>query len=139
MKRDLVFHREYAHPPERVWRALTDPEALGEWMMENDFMPEVGHRFTFRTDPKPGFDGITHCEVLEVDPEKTLVFTFTGGGLDTVVRYSLEPTETGTRLMVEHTGFRGLRAYLISFLMQMGIRGMYDRQLPALLQKMADS
>src|SRR5262249_37620569 len=53
-----------AHPPARVWRALTDPDLLARWLMPNDFRPAAGHRFTFRTDPRPGFDGIVHCEVL---------------------------------------------------------------------------
>ena len=59
----------FPHPPEKVWRALTDPELLASWLMPNDFEPRVGHQFTFRTDPVPAhdFDGIVRCEVLELD------------------------------------------------------------------------
>lgn len=137
MKRDLSIQRDYDYPPELVWRALTDTEALSRWMMPNDFKAQVGHKFTFRTDAAPGFDGVTYCEVLEVDPPKTLAYTFTGGGLDTVVRYHLNPVANGTRLVVEHTGFAGVRAYLISFLMEMGNRKLYDKLFPEYLKQLA--
>lgn len=136
MKRDLIFSRDFHHPPERVWKALTDPKAISEWLMDNNFKPEVGHEFELRTKPKPGFDGITHCKVLEVDPPNTLVYTFCGGGLDTVVRYRLEKTDFGTKLHVEHTGFKGLKAVLISFLLQMGVKKIYGKLLPAVLVKL---
>jgi uncharacterized protein YndB with AHSA1/START domain len=136
MNRDLVFCREYDYPPASVWQALTDAQALSEWMMPNDFKPVVGHKFQFRTNPKPGFDGVTHCKVIEVDPPKTLAYTFTGGGLDTLVRFRLQATATGTILHIAHTGFSGVRAVLISYLMQMGISVMYDKQLPAVLKKL---
>jgi uncharacterized protein YndB with AHSA1/START domain len=138
MKRDLIFHRDYRYSPEQVWQALTDPKAIAEWLMDNDFKPIVGHKFQFRTKPNPGFDGVTHCEVLEVDPPKSLAYTFTGGGLDTVVRYRLEKIETGTRLYIEHTGFEGIKAVLISFLMQMGVNSIYEKKLPSLLQRLFD-
>jgi uncharacterized protein YndB with AHSA1/START domain len=138
MKRDLSFHRDYNHPPDRVWRALTDPDAIAEWLMDNDFKPVVGHKFQLWTDPGPGFDGITHCEVLEIEPSKILAYTFTGGGIDTVVRYRLEEIPNGTRLHVEHTGFEGVKAVLISFLLQMGVRTMYDKSLPETLQRLAN-
>jgi uncharacterized protein YndB with AHSA1/START domain len=64
----LVREVFYPHPREQVWSALTDPKALGLWLMPNDFEPRVGHEFTFRTEPGPGWDGVVHCRVLEVDP-----------------------------------------------------------------------
>lgn len=67
MKRDLRVQRDYPHPPELVWRALTEPALISRWLMDNDFSPELGHRFTLRTDPAPGFDGIVHCEVLDLE------------------------------------------------------------------------
>lgn len=78
------------HPPDRVWRALTDPKALGTWLMPNDFVPELGHRFTFRTRPiPPYFDGIVHCEVIELDPPKSLAYTWGGmPGMHTVMRWN---------------------------------------------------
>jgi uncharacterized protein YndB with AHSA1/START domain len=96
-----------AHPPARVWRALTDPELLARWLMPNDFQPVVGHRFTFRTEPRPsyGFDGVVHSEVLELEPERRLRLAWRGGGLDTTVTWTLVPEGRGTRLFLEHAGF----------------------------------
>ncbi|MFI7609066.1 SRPBCC domain-containing protein [Micromonospora sp. NPDC049366] len=95
------------HPPVKVWRALTDFDLLGRWLMPNDFAPVVGHRFTFRTDPRPGqdFDGTVHCEVLDLDPPRLLRWAWRGGRLDTVVTWTLVPEGRGTRLFLEHTGF----------------------------------
>lgn len=96
-----------AHPPAKVWRALTDPELLARWLMPNDFQPVVGHRFTFRTEPRPahGFDGIVHCEVLDLDPERLLRIAWRGGVLDTTVTWMLVAEARGTRLFLEHAGF----------------------------------
>jgi uncharacterized protein YndB with AHSA1/START domain len=93
--------------PERVWMVLTDPLAIEKWLMPNDFEPRLGHRFTFTTNPIPAanFDGIIHCEVVELDPPRRLAYTWTGGGLSTKVTYRLEPEGTGTRLYFEHSGF----------------------------------
>ena len=68
MKADIDASVVYPHPVDRVWEALTSSEALAAWLMPNDFKPAVGHRFTFRTKPAPGFDGVVRCEVLELDP-----------------------------------------------------------------------
>jgi uncharacterized protein YndB with AHSA1/START domain len=90
-----------------VWRALTDPGLLARWLMPNDFVPVVGHRFTFRTTPRPsdGFNGIVHCEVLELEPERLLRLAWRGGQLDTTLTWTLRPEGRGTRLFVEHAGF----------------------------------
>ncbi|MEO3818719.1 SRPBCC domain-containing protein [Plantactinospora sp. B24E8] len=95
------------HPPARVWRALTDPELLARWFMPNDFKPVPGHRFTFRTNPRPdqGFDGVVHCEVLDLDPERRLRLAWRGGTLDSTVSWTLAAEGRGTRLFVEHSGF----------------------------------
>jgi uncharacterized protein YndB with AHSA1/START domain len=132
----LHFERVYPHPPERVWRALTEPELLERWLMPNDFAPQVGHRFTFRTDPAPGFDGVVHCEVLELEPPRRLAFTWQGGPLDTVVRFTLSPDAAGTRLQMEQTGFRGVKAWLVSRILKGGFRTMYGRKLPAVLESL---
>lgn len=97
-----------AHPPERVWRALTDPGVLASWLMPNDFEPRVGHRFTFRTDPVPaqGFDGVVRCEVLALEPPRRLAISWAGGSLlETTVTWSLVPEGSGTRLFLTHDGF----------------------------------
>jgi uncharacterized protein YndB with AHSA1/START domain len=95
------------HTPARVWKALTDPDLLAKWLMPNDFRPVVGHRFTFRTHPRPGtgFDGVVHCEVLAAEPERLLRYTWRGGSLDTTVTWTLAPEGRGTRLFLEHDGF----------------------------------
>jgi uncharacterized protein YndB with AHSA1/START domain len=95
------------HEPARVWKALTDPDLLAKWLMPNDFRPVVGHRFTFRTHPRPGagFDGVVHCEVLAAEPERLLRYTWRGGSLDTTVTWTLAPEGRGTRLFLEHDGF----------------------------------
>src|SRR5262245_36026730 len=95
------------HPPARVWRALTDQKALATWFMPGDFQPVAGHRFTFQTQPRPayGFDGVVHCEVLDVRPERLLRFAWRTSFLDTTVTWTLAAEGRGTRLFVEHAGF----------------------------------
>jgi uncharacterized protein YndB with AHSA1/START domain len=97
----------YPHAPERVWRALTSSAAIAKWLMPNDFMPALGHQFTFQTTPMPafGFDGIVHCEVTACDAPRLLAYTWNGGHLRTLVTYQLEPEGDGTRLRFEHSGF----------------------------------
>lgn len=104
------------HPRERVWSALTSSEAMAEWLMPNDFRPQVGHRFMFTTDPAPGFDGTVRCEVLEIDEARRLAISWCSGKLDTVVTFTLTDEGAGrTRLAVDHTGFafRDLIARLV--------------------------
>ena len=101
-KRTIVVDYTLAHPPEKVWRALTESDLLACWLMENDFRPEVGHRFTFRTQPMPafGFDGIVRCEVLAVDRPHRLRHSWVGGALDTIVTWTLTPKGNGTLLFL---------------------------------------
>ena len=121
MRRDLRLERIYPHAPSVVWKAISDPVALGEWLMPVfDFAPEVGREFTFRVKPQPGWDGIVHCTVLEVLPEQRLRFSWLGGGINTEVSLTLEPVADGTRLRLEHTGFDGIRAVLISTFLRGG-------------------
>jgi uncharacterized protein YndB with AHSA1/START domain len=96
------------HSTALVWRALTDPALLSRWLMPNDFQPTVGHRFTFHTTPIPDvdFDGVVHCEVLDIEPEKSLRIAWRGGAaLDTTVTWTLAAEGTGTRLFLVHDGF----------------------------------
>jgi uncharacterized protein YndB with AHSA1/START domain len=80
MSRGLHFEFIYKHSPQRVWRALTDSAAIARWLMPNDFQPVVGHKFQLRTKPRPGFDGIVKCEVLEMDAPRRLSYSWKGGG-----------------------------------------------------------
>ena len=93
------------HPPAKVWRALTDPDRLARWLMPTDFAPMVGHRFTFRTDPQPGFDGIVRCEVLDLQPERLLRWSWCNGALNSTVTWTLTAEGHGTRLLLRHDGF----------------------------------
>ncbi len=99
--RSLVIEREIAHPPEKVWRALTQPHLIEEWLMKIDFKPVVDHRFNLRADW-----GAVDCQVLVVEPNKTLSYTWAAYGLESVVTWTLTPTSTGTRLRMEQLGFR---------------------------------
>jgi len=95
-----------AHPPQKIWRALTQGALIKEWLMDNDFQPVVGHKFNFRSTPNPHWDGIIQSEVLEVEPDKKLSYTWNSLGLATVVVFTLIATGTGTLLRMEQSGFR---------------------------------
>ena len=99
--RSVVVEREIPFPPEKIWRALTQPHLIEEWLMKNDFTPVVGHRFDFRADW-----GSVACQVLAVEPNKTLSYTWDALGLASVVTWTLTPTSTGTHLRMEQSGFR---------------------------------
>jgi uncharacterized protein YndB with AHSA1/START domain len=104
--RSVVVERELAFPPEKLWRALTQPHLIEEWLMQNDFKPVPGHRFNLRREPRPETSVVIDCEVLEVEPNRTLSYSWAAFGLESVVTFTLTPTSTGTRLRMEQTGFR---------------------------------
>jgi len=99
--RSVVVEREIAFPPEKIWRALTQPHLIEEWLMKNDFRPVLGHRFNLRADW-----GAVDCQVQEVEPNKTLSYSWAAYGLESVVTWTLTPTSKGTRLRMEQSGFR---------------------------------
>jgi uncharacterized protein YndB with AHSA1/START domain len=99
--RSVVIEREMPHPPEKIWRALTQSSLLEQWLMKNDFLPVVGHRFNLRADW-----GAVDCQVVGVEPNKTLSYTWAAYGLESVVTWTLTPTSTGTHLRMEQSGFR---------------------------------
>lgn len=103
--RTLVIEREMAHPPEKIWRALTQGPLLEEWLMANDFQPVVGHRFTFRATPVPNWSGVIECEVKAVEPNARLSYSWGTLGMESVVTSTLTPTESGTHLRMEQSGF----------------------------------
>ena len=109
--RSILVEREMPHPPEKIWRALTTPALIEDWLMANDFAPELGHRFQFRATPVPGWSGITNCEVTELDPPRRLAYAWGDGresesGLKTIVTWTLTPTAGGTLVRMEQSGFR---------------------------------
>ena len=134
MKRDLKFERYYPHPPERVWEALTDRNALAQWYMDNDFEPNVGYQFQFKTEPGPGFNGVLSGEVILADAPHQLVYTFIGGTMKhkTTVTWTLNRQGGGTLLRLEHTGFTGLSDIAISLVLGFGWRRFLKR-LPGFL------
>ncbi len=101
----VVIEREMPYPPEKIWRALTQPHLIAEWLMKNDFKPAVDHRFSLRMDPQPNWNGVIDCQVLTVELNKTLSYTWGALGLETVVTWTLTPTSTGTHLRMEQAGF----------------------------------
>lgn len=169
MERNIRIQRLLPHPVARVWRALTDASVLSSWLMPNDFVPLVGHQFTFSMKAQRGWDGLTHCEVIELDPPALVAYSYRGKAscektlscagiqsekakaavkgifteLDTVLRFRLSPevacdgTEK-TRLTLEHTGYRGLKLILVSYVMGAGWKKILDRRLPAALARMAN-
>ena len=104
--RTLVIERVFTHPPEKLWRALTESPLIAQWLMKNDFEPVTGRKFQLRTEPMPQWDGVIDCEVLVVDPLKQLSYKWNALGLDSVVVFTLTPAEGGTHLRMEHSGFR---------------------------------
>ena len=104
----VVVEREFPFPPEKLWRALTQPHLSAEWLMNNDFAPKVGHQFKLRGD----WGGVLDCEVLAVEPNRSLSYSWNHAhddaafNLESVVTFTLTPTGAGTHLRMEQTGFR---------------------------------
>ena len=97
----VTLERDIAFPPEKIWRALTQPHLIEEWLMKSDFKPVVDHRFNFRADW-----GAVDCRVLAVEPNRTLSYTWAAYGLESVVTWTLTPSAKGTHLRMEQSGFR---------------------------------
>jgi uncharacterized protein YndB with AHSA1/START domain len=112
----IVVDDVFPHAPETIWKTLTDGELMGRWlgMTPTGFEPVKGRRFTYQTTAAGAWDGVIHCEVLEVIPNQRLAYSWRGGHegntgygsrLDTVVTFTLSKTENGTRLSLVHSGF----------------------------------
>ena len=105
----ISFEFDLRHPPEKVWRALTDPALLTRWLLPViDFELEPGAAFAFKTQPQAGWDGTVNCRILEIEAQRKLSYTWVVGDdwLDTVVTFTLTPTASGTRLSLVQSGFR---------------------------------
>ncbi|HEY0929042.1 MAG TPA: SRPBCC domain-containing protein [Gemmatimonas sp.] len=103
----IAFEFDLRHAPEKVWRALTEPALLAEWLLpviDLELVP--GKEFTYKTQPYPGWDGIVNCRMLEVDPPRRISYTWTVPFLETVVTFTLQPTDGGTLLKLVQTGFK---------------------------------
>ena len=103
----ISFEFDLRHSTEKVWRALTDPVLLAEWLLPViDLQLEPGAAFTFKAQPQPGWDGIVNCRILEIDAQRKLSYAWSVPFLDTVVTFTLTPTASGTRLSLVQSGFK---------------------------------
>ncbi|GAA1978969.1 SRPBCC domain-containing protein [Amycolatopsis minnesotensis] len=142
MARDIKIETRLPDPPEVVWRALTDPDALRAWLMPIEgFAPAVGNRFRLTAKPMPGWDGVIHGEVLEVDEYRLLSYRWQGTQMKrpTTVTWTLTPTDGGgTRLRLDHTGFTGVGGAILRLMHQGGWRKFLRRHLPGHLPGQRD-
>jgi uncharacterized protein YndB with AHSA1/START domain len=103
----ISFEFHLPHAPQKVWRALTDPVLLAEWLLPViDLKLEPDAAFTLQAQPQPGWDGIVNCRFVEIEAHRKLSYTWRVGGMDTVVTFTLAPTASGTRLSLVHSGFK---------------------------------
>ncbi len=103
----LTFEFDLHHPPAKVWRALTDPALLAEWLLPTiNYELQEGAAFTLQAPPQPGWDGVVNCEFVEIEVESKLSLRWVVGVLDTVVTFTLAPTVSGTRLTLVQAGFK---------------------------------
>jgi uncharacterized protein YndB with AHSA1/START domain len=103
----IEFEFDLRHAPEKVWRALTDPVLLAEWLLPViNLKLEPGAAFTFKTQPQGNWDGIVNCRFLEIEPQRKISWRWVVGDIDTVVLFTLTPTPSGTRLSLVQSGFR---------------------------------
>ena len=104
----IAFEVDLRHPPQKVWRALTEPELLKEWLLPTiGFTLQPGAEFTLKAPQAyPGWDGTVDCRMVEIEPLRKLSYTWAVPFLDTVVTFTLTPTEAGTRLSIVQAGFK---------------------------------
>lgn len=139
MAKDIALDVDLPYPADRVWRALTDPAALAEWLMPvESFAPVVGREFTVRGKAMPGWDGVVHCRVTEVDEPHTLAYTWRGSRMraTTTVTWRLSTLDDGgTRLRLAHNGFTGLGGAVLAFMHKGGWGKMVRARLAGHLAK----
>lgn len=134
MARTLVFDVVYPHLPPAVWSAITTSGEIERWLMPNDFEHRVGHRFRLRAKPVPGWSGIVHGEVLELDPPRRMVWRWKSDWIDTTVTFTLDPVPEGTRLRLVHDGFKGIRGTVVSWMMGGGWKSILRKRLYEVLE-----
>ncbi|MGD0676090.1 MAG: SRPBCC domain-containing protein [Polyangiaceae bacterium] len=143
---DIHIVNDYPHPPEKVWRALTDRALIPLWTKQglggrpDGFAPVVGTKFRFVAQPQPWWRGFVECEVTDVRAPSMLQYSWVGdeGESPTLVRYRLEPIAGGTRFTFEHTGFRGAGGFIVSRVLRRVRRKMLGVGLRALLDDLPD-
>lgn len=145
MSARLEFEAVYPHPPERVWRALVDPDRLAGWLMESDFEPVEGREFRFTFESRiPGGGGEVLCEVVEIEAPRHMVWrwrdtwSWARQESPTTVTWTLRPEGEGTRLTLVHEGFEGLGPVVLSKLLKLGWGTMLKKTLPAVLDGSRD-
>lgn len=135
----IKLERRYRHSPARVWRALTDRAAIGEWGMKtDDFEPRVGAKFVLRGEPNRAWRGFVECEVVECIPEKLLAYTWKGNEKEpiTLVRFELAADGEGTKLSFQHSGFRGIGGWMLArFIMGPGWRKILEERILPVLDR----
>jgi len=144
MKRKSIRKsRHYPHTPEQVWCALTDPHAMAEWMMPNDFKPVVGHKFTYQIDPMPMCGQKADGEVLEVDPPRRLVYALLDYKRDgtprpapSTITWTLTPEQGGTRLDLVHEGIEVL-GFVHGLLLRFGWGSILRMSFPKVIANVA--
>ena len=105
----ISFEFDLHHVPDKVWRALTDPVLLAEWLLPVvDLQLEPGAAFTFKSQPYPGWDGTVNCRFVEIEAQRKLSYTWVVGDMEieTVVTFTLTPTASGTHLSLVQSGFK---------------------------------
>lgn len=139
MNQDITVEETYPFPPERVWRALTDSASMAEWLMPNDFLPQVGHKFQFRGQPMPGWRGYVECEVTEVVPPKQLTYTWTGDDdwkEPSTVKWTLEPVAGGTKVRLVHSNLQDPWATKLRGMLSQGWNKMLKDKLAGVIERL---
>lgn len=134
----MRFERTYPYPPDAVWSALTDARAIRQWWVDTDFRPEPGVRFFFQDTPQGSWDGRVTGEVLEVDPGRRVRFSWSGGGHETEVTWTVEPAPGGSRVTVEQVGFKGIGGLFLSIMLRFGWRSLLAKTLPETARHLTD-
>jgi uncharacterized protein YndB with AHSA1/START domain len=129
--REIKVSREFDYSVDVLWVAITDPKAVEQWLMPNDFHPQLGHQFTMKTEPRPWFDGIVACCVISIDPPKQMLWEWIGGGQDTKVTFMREAVSAKRcRLTIIQRGFRGFRGFMISSILRLGWKSILKHKIP---------
>jgi len=140
MAKSIRIERDYAHSPAQVWQALTDPQAIGAWLMQTDMELAVGTRFQLRAEPQPGWRGYVDCEILEIEPERKLRYSWQGDEKvkPMQVEWTLVPLGSGTRLTLVHSGFEGVGGWFLRMMLGSGWKKMLSSGIVPVLDAIRD-